>query len=179
MKACVLYRVLKVTLLLLLTLNAVHYAISDEPGTALDSVAWLGLLVLFELEAGWRACLQRRHALSMVLVWRYLAFALIAAAAWQYWLARDWLDLGNAVLWLGVVVMLEAQLRWPALNARRRGVALGVLAALYGGLLVFVALWAVEGDWFGVYDAVLWLLAFAVLERDVLRRRPGLVEVSQ
>lgn len=165
------YRLLKLILFILLTFNAIHYALGDEAGTAMDSIAWLVLLVLFELEAGYGAHLRAHRLLKLVLLLRYAAGAMLAVAAWQYGLSEDWLDLANALLWMGVVVMLEAQLRWPGLAARWQGVTLGVVITLYGGLLAMVALWVAEADWFSVYDAALWLMAFAVLERDVLKLR--------
>ncbi len=48
--------------------------------------------------------------------------------------------------------------------------AFGTAAALlYGGLAVMVGAWAWHGEWFDAYDALLWLIAFLVIEMDVLR----------
>jgi len=32
-----------------------------------------------------------------------------------------------------------------------------------------IPLWALRGEWFDAYDAVLWLIAFALIEKDALK----------
>ena len=41
-------------------------------------------------------------------------------------------------------------------------------ATLYTGLAVLVPIWGWRGEWFDAYDALLWLIAFATIEMDVL-----------
>jgi hypothetical protein len=76
----------------------------------------------------------------------------------------------NAVLWIAVVVLLEVELRWPALKARHRTAFNVAAAVLFGGLALLVILWAASGMWFDAYDAVLWLVAFAAIEVDLTKR---------
>ena len=77
----------------------------------------------------------------------------------------------NSALWIAVVLMLEAEVRWPQLVARARKACAVIAAALYTGLGVLVVAWAARGAWFDAYDAALWLIAFVTVEFDVMR--PG------
>jgi hypothetical protein len=68
-----------------------------------------------------------------------------------------------------VIVMLEFEVRFPRIVASRTQALLALAAGLYGGLALLVILWAWRGDWFDAYDALLWIIAFATIEMDVLR----------
>jgi hypothetical protein len=46
-------------------------------------------------------------------------------------------------------------------------------AALYTGLAAVIPVWAWRGEWFDAYDALLWLIAFATIEINVLRISQG------
>ena len=73
----------------------------------------------------------------------------------------------NSVLWIAVVILLEAEVRFPKLVSNARHAFAATAALLYGGLAVLVVLWAVNGLWFDAYDALLWLIAFATLELNI------------
>ncbi len=153
----------------LLLANALYFAWAGTRSEALDAAAWLVLLALFELEArraGWLAHGRRRAILRMT---RLVAAAGVIAAMLGYAFEDDVLDAVNSVLWIAVVILLEAEVRFPRLvsNARR---TFGAMAALlYSGLAVLVVLWAVNGLWFDAYDALLWLIAFATLELNLIK----------
>jgi hypothetical protein len=77
-------------------------------------------------------------------------------------------------LWLAVVVLLEIEVRFPGEITRFRHGFTAVAAALYAGLAILVLMWAWQGEWFDAYDALLWLVAFAAIEMDVVAAaRPG------
>jgi len=99
---------------------------------------------------------------------RLLAAAALTAAALGYFLAREWLDAANIGLWVGVVSLLELEVRRPDAVMRHRGGFVAATTALYAGLVGLVMTWLLRGEWFDAYDAALWLVAFATLEMGLL-----------
>lgn len=160
------HRWIKTALFALLVLNAVVYVGSGTFSEGLDSVAWLVLLALFELETGTEVA-PRRWA-AVIHGARLVAAMAIPTAAIGYFLGREWLDAINSALWIIVVVVLELQVRFPAAGAVHRAWGGAVLAALYLGLGVTAAAWLWRAEWFAAYDALLWLLAFVMIEINVL-----------
>ena len=107
---------------------------------------------------------------------RLCAGAAVLAAAVGYALETAWLDTLNAWLWLSVVVLLEAEVRFPLLVGRRRTSFVAATGVIYGALFVLVIVWAWRGDWLDAWDALLWLVAFFAIEMNVLgaeRERNG------
>ena len=88
-----------------------------------------------------------------------------------YTLEENVLDAVNSVLWIAVVILLEAEVRFPERVSKARHAFAATAALLYGGLAVLVVLWAVNGLWFDAYDALLWLIAFATIELEYHRKR--------
>lgn len=167
----------KVAIFALLTLNTAVFLASGTPSEALDSIAWLALLVLFELETGAIGRLRWRHAIPAIRAVRLAAVAALVAAMIGYLHEKAWLDTLNAGLWCAVVALLEFEVRRPAAWVRHRSFFAATAIALYSGLAAVVAAWLWQGEWFDAYDAALWLVAFATLEVDVLgfigKRRPA------
>ena len=155
---------------MLLAANTVYFAVFGTASKAIDAVAWLTLLVLFYVETARGERLSGRHAQLAVRTARLLAVAGVIAATIGYVFEDDVLDAVNAVLWIGVVVLLEVELRWPALIARHRTAFNVAAAVLFGGLALLVVLWTASAMWLDAYDAVLWLVAFAAIEVDLTRR---------
>lgn len=152
----------------LLTFNTVAFLASGTLSEALDSVAWLALLVLFEVETGHAAAPRGRRAIAAIHAVRLVATAALIAAMIGYVRAEEWLDVLNVGLWVAVVALLELEVRRPETVMRHRGTFSAAALALYGGLSGLVVAWWWRGDWFYAYDAALWLTAFATLEMDVL-----------
>ena len=100
---------------------------------------------------------------------RFAAIAAIIASAAGYTRQNEWLDLINIALWLLVVALIECELRLPQRVAHNRRLFTGVAVALYSAIALLIPLWALRGEWFDAYDAVLWLIAFALIERDALK----------
>ena len=96
------------------------------------------LLVLFEVETGFGAVGQHRGAAPVIHVIRFLAALAIAAAALGYLRDEAWLDAINAMLWIGVVALLEFEVRWPVAAATHRAAFLAVASALYAALAAVV-----------------------------------------
>lgn len=163
------YSLIKLAILVLLVLDAGIYASGDRPSAGLDAIAWLVLLLLFELEtelgARWRAS---RFA-SVVHVIRAAAILAIGSAALAFLQESAWLDAANSVLWIAVVLLLEFEVRFPRIVAHRPRLFQAAATALYSGLGGLVIVWAGRDEWLDAYDALLWLLAFAVIEMDMLR----------
>lgn len=153
----------------LLAGNTCYFAITGPWTKGLDSLAWFVLLMLFALETQDPAWLKRPHARGTLHSLRIAAAAGIALSTIGYVRERDWLDAINISLWMLVVALLECELRWTTLVAQRRRLFTAIAAVLYASIGALVPLWAWRGEWFDAYDAVLWLLAFALIEMDALK----------
>ena len=84
---------------------------------------------------------------------------------------RESLDAINSGLWIAVVVLLEIEVRRPRDVARFRPWFAAAAAMLYTALALLVLTWGWRGEWLDAYDALLWLVAFAIIEMDVLATR--------
>ena len=85
-----------------------------------------------------------------------------------YIIEGDALDALNTGLWIAVVCLLEFEVRRPQAVARARMAFVGFAGVIYGGLALLVFVWAWRGEWLDAYDALLWLIAFAAIEMDML-----------
>lgn len=171
----------KVAVFGLLACNAIIFARAGTAMEALDSIAWFVLLALFELETGFGAINRRPDAAIAVRATRLVAAVAVGVAAVGYVHDGAWLDAVNAWLWIGVVALLELEVRHPRAVAARRGAFTATAAVLYGGLAAVVLTWAWQREWFDAYDALLWLVAFATIEINVLgyARGAGIVARSR
>lgn len=160
------YPKFKIAIFALLVCNAVIYAFVDAPSAAVDAIAWLLLLALFEWETEFS---ERLSTTTTVHIARIAAIFAVGAATIAYGHEQAWLDFANSGLWIAVVVMLEYEVRFPHIVARHPGALMGIAAGLYGGLTVLVLIWASRGEWLDAYDAVLWIIAFVTIEMDMLR----------
>ena len=158
----------KAVLFLLLAANTAYFAIYETTSKGIDSAAWLTLFVLFEAETSFGVHLASARRKLVLRALRLVAAAGVIAASIGYVFEGNALDTVNSLLWIAVVVLLEAKLRFPRIAERCR-TAFGVAAAtLYGGLAVLVLAWAVRGMWIDAYDAALWLTAFVAIELDIV-----------
>jgi hypothetical protein len=168
------FRWFKVVVFALLAWNTLVFVSRGTFSEGLDSIAWLVLLALFELETG--AAPAPRKWAAVIHGARLVAAMAIPVAAVGYFLDREWLDTINSALWIAVVAILEIQVRFPAVAARYSVWRGAVVAGLYSGLGAVALVWLWRSDWFSAYDALLWLLAFVTIEINVLqvlRRRPA------
>jgi len=158
----------------LLALNAGIFLRSGTLSEGLDSIAWLTLLALFELETGFGHVLRAQSVIAAVHGVRLAALAAVGAAAAGFLYDKEWLSAANSGLWIAVVAFLELEIRRPAAVAVHRARFTAAAATLYSGLGALALVWLWRGEWFDAYDAALWLVAFATIEINVLRySRPG------
>jgi hypothetical protein len=165
----------KAALFALLACNTAYWMIGGTVSEALDAAAWLALLALFQLETGFKRGLA--HAARIIRMARIGAAIAVGAAALGYVNDHAWLDAINTGLWIGVVVLLEVELRRQEAVARHHASFAATAALLYAGLAALVVVWAWRGEWFDAYDALLWLAAFAMIEMDVLQLSRARVSV--
>ena len=89
------------------------------------------------------------------------------------WLAAT--DFINAAAWILVVLVLEVEVR-AVLSSNGEVVSVGRAIFLFKLLLYFILFtaavyWGFEGDLLDFWDAILWLFAFFVIERNVVSWR--------
>lgn len=167
------FEVFKWIVYALLAVDVALYARYGRLTELIDTAAWLVLLLLFEWETGgWRLPSRWLPLLHGV---RALAAVAIVVAVIGYALERVWLDFANEMVWLGVIALLELELRLPASAVRLHRLRRLVAAALYLALVGFLLTWAAMGfsdedpqaAWLDTWDALLWLVAFVVIELNV------------
>ena len=162
------YATFKLVVLGLLIANTAVYALSGTASEALDSGAWLALLVAFEMETGMRGRFAEGSLPAVLRGVRLVAAAAILAAGIGYVRDEEWIDAANAGLWIAVVALLEFEVRHGSYVSLHRPAFKALAAALYCGLSVVVLVWLWREEWLDAYDALLWLVAFATIEMNLL-----------
>src|SRR5450759_4349681 len=159
------YPKFKLAILVLLTLNAVIYAIVDTLTSAIDAWVWLVLLVLYELEANNVALLAKNtlHGIRNVLI------AVIVLVFVSYVHHREWLDVVNSALWFALIALLELEVRWPDKVSKYWHSYRLATVTIFAGLIAVVIAWAWQSTWLAVYDATLWIVAFSAIEMDIFQ----------
>ena len=163
----------KTIIFLLLAANAVWFALGQSPSKALDACAWLALLALFVWEADYGDRLSAGRGRLILRGARVVAAIGVMGAMVGYVFEDNALDTVNSIVWIAIVILLETELRFPAFAARMRYALSATAVILYGMLGVLVIVWALEGMWMDAYDAVLWLIAFAMLELAMTKHSAG------
>lgn len=158
--------VLRIAVFGLLTFNTAWYFHAGSTSKGIDAAAWLLLLGLFSVETQFAGRVGKIAVILRVL--RLIAAAGVCVAGVAYLVERNALDAINTALWIGVVILLECEVRYPQIVARRRPAFIAAAGVLYGSLAALVVIWGWRGEWFDAYDALLWLVAFAALETDVV-----------
>lgn len=162
------YRVLRAAVFALLCVNTAYYVAAASVSKGLDSAAWLVLLVLYSIETSNAALMNHRAAASALRAMRLLSALGVVVAGVGYIIEGDALDAVNTGLWIAVVCLLEFEVRRPQAVARSRAAFVTIAGVIYGGLALLVFVWAWRGEWLDAYDALLWLIAFAAIEMDML-----------
>jgi hypothetical protein len=166
------FRAFKWSVYGLLALNLGLFLLFETLVEALDSLGWLVLLGVFEWES---TTLGRpRSAGETAALWgaQAVGYAIVVLAWAGYAREGMWLDFANASLWLGVVLALAFDVRFPPGDAahlrahRARQAARGVL---YAGLFGLALWWTTAGELLNGFDAALWLLCFFAVEGNILR----------
>ena len=159
------YPIFKLAIVALLIVNVVIYALVDTVVSAVDALAWLVLLILYELEANGATPLAENslHKIRDVLI------VVIGLVFVSYVHDSEWLDVFNSALWFALIALLELEVRWPdKVFNYRQGYWLATVA-VFAGLLAMVIAWAWQSAWQDVYDAILWIVAFGSIEVDIFQ----------
>jgi hypothetical protein len=159
------YPKFKLAIVLLITFNAVIYAIVDTLISAVDTLAWLILLLLYELEANGAAPMAENmlHRIRNVLI------VVIVLVFISYIYDSEWLDVVNSALWFALIALLELEVRWPDKVFKYRQSYWLTTVTVFVGLIAMVIAWAWQSAWLDVYDATLWIVAFASIEMDIFQ----------
>ena len=163
------YHGFRILVIALLAGNTAYYLYAGTLSKGLDATAWLVLLALYMLETGFAGQIRTPRAASAMHAARFIAAAGVCIAGVVYLIERNNLDAVNTGLWIAVVLLLELEVRRPRDVARYRTWFTAVAAVLYTGLAAMVLAWGWRGDWFDAYDALLWLVAFAGIEMDLIK----------
>lgn len=159
------YPKFKLAIVLLLALNAVVYALVDTWTSAVDALVWLALLVMYELEANGAATLAEK-TLNKI---RDVLIAVIVLVFVSYVQDSEWLDVANSLLWFALIALLESEVRWPDIVFKYRQSYWLATVLVFTGLIAMVIIWAWQSAWLDVYDATLWIIAFASIEVDIFQ----------
>ncbi len=166
-----LFRVFKWSVYGLLTLNLGLFLLFETPVEALDSLGWLVLLGVLEWETSTLG--RPRSARERGALWaaQGVGYAIVLLAWAGYAREGMWLDFANASLWLGVVLALAFDVRFPPDAARLRAhrARQAVRGLLYAGLVALTLWWTAAGELLNGFDAALWLLCFFAIEGNILR----------
>ena len=166
------YSKFKLTIVLLIMLNAVIYVLADTLTNAVDALAWLSLLVLYELETYNVALIARiwLHRLRGFLI------VVIVLVFISYVHSGEWLDVVNSALWFTLIALLELEVHWSDKVFKYQQSYWWVTVAVFAGLIMVVVVWAWQSAWLDAYDATLWIIAFGAIEADIFqvlqRKRP-------
>lgn len=92
-----------------------------------------------------------------------------------------WVDVVNSGVWLGVVFVLEVDVRLQEAK-KLNGLALRISTfckvAFYSTLFLAAVYWGFKGDFVDFWDAFLWLVAFIFIERNLVEwRQESLAEI--
>lgn len=153
-----------------LACNTLYYIVAGRFSEALESVAWYALLILFIVETSQPRFLRMAWTRIALRGARLVATLAIATTAVLYVREKEWLDAANLMLWITVVTLLEVEVWRPAAMAANRRAFMLCAVALYSALAGLIVTWLVIGKWMNAWDASVWLVAFALLEMDLLRK---------
>ncbi len=169
-------RVFKWIVYSLLGINVALFLTQATAVEALDSLAWLALLLLFEWEShrphpgdqqDWQYLIIHNGRIAAYLV--ILSVALCYSAP-SFCVEHGSLDMWNAWTWIAVVLILEHDTHRP--SQIYSSLILSAKFLLYGALVLYAVCWGLTQGWLNFYDALLWILCFFVIELGVDRIVP-------
>ena len=165
------FRVFKWSVYGLLALNSVLFLLNETLVEALDSLGWLVLLGVLEWETSTLGRPRSARETAALCAAQGAGYAIVLLAWAGYAREGMWLDFANASLWLGVVLALAFDVRFPpdAANLRPHRARQAARGVLYAGLAALALWWAATGELLNGFDAALWLLCFFAVEGNILR----------
>jgi hypothetical protein len=174
-------KIVKIILYSLLALDVVLLLWNEPFHEALDSIGWIILLGAFEYESSsmheaYASVWEKRLLIGVQL----LAWGLVLYALVNYIRAGDWLDIANSVVWLLVCVAISYDVY---ANNHERALPLQVRNAikvsLYIALAGFAILWGLRGDPLDLFDSVLWIVCFLVIELNIFKAVPSFAPIAE
>jgi hypothetical protein len=155
----------------LLALNLGLFLLFETLVEALDSLGWLVLLGVLERETSTLGRPRSAGEMAALRAAQGAGYAVVVLAWAGYAREGMWLDFANASLWLGVVLALAFDVRFPPDAARLRAhrSRQAVRGVLYAGLIILALWWATAGELLNGFDAALWMLCFFAIEGNILR----------
>jgi hypothetical protein len=160
------FRLFRWSVFTLLGINVLLFFSAETVTEGLDSLAWLGLLLLFELEAreprgkGTHPLLHTGRGVAyLAIAWCAISYSLPGYVG-EY----GRLDSLNAWTWIAIVMLLELDVRAERAAAWGPRLRRAAKPPLYGALLVYALLWGLGSSWLDFYDALLWILCFFTIE---------------
>ena len=159
------YPKFKLTILALLTLNAIIYAMVDTFTNAVDASVWVMLLMLYELEINGSSLIAEKTVLRI----RTLLITVIAWVFISYVQQHEWLDVIHTTLWFALIALLELEVRWPDIVLKYYRHYWLATVIVFAGLIAIVVTFTWQTAWLEVYDAILWIIAFSSLEKDIFQ----------
>ena len=154
----------KLLILALLASNAVIYAIVDTLTTAIDAGTWLILLAIYELEANSNGFAVSESVLNKI---RTGLIAVIVLVFFSYLHDSEWLDVSNSLLWFGLIAVMELEVRWPDIVFKYANLFWLLTIGIFSGLIAMAGVWLWQQAWLDAYDALLWIVAFGLIEVDI------------
>lgn len=167
------YPLYKLAMVGLLTVNVLIFARLGTPTNTLDAFAWLVLLVVYEVQNHMVLSVDFLRRLQRL---RNVLIVVIMSVFLRYLQESEWLEVTNDILWFALIVLLETEVRWPDKVRQFRNSYWLATLTIFSGLIGMVLVWAWQSAWLDVYDACLWILAFASIEADILhilQRKPA------
>lgn len=156
----------KYILLALLTINVFIYAFQEKLIITLNAFAWLLLLIMFELEVVKQQLNQKYLNLHLL---RNILIGFIALLFFAFIYDNDWLEVINSLLWFLLIALMELEIRWTnKVQPFKRGLWITTVFTFIA-LLIIVFIWISRSAWLDAYDALLWIISFAVLDVDILK----------
>lgn len=160
----------------LLFFNMVLFFLNQTILEALDSLAWLALLLLLELETS-QMDKDYVSKLEQYLLQggRVIAYLLIVYSTYEYGTLdyieqHGFLDVINSVIWLSIAILIEYEIFYEKIFHQIAIKFLHFLKiGLYVGLFIVAFLWQVDGELLDFYDASLWIVCFFFIELNILQ----------
>jgi hypothetical protein len=157
---------LRLTIAILLTINAMFYALIDSFINTLDAFAWLGFLLSCELETATYVSPFREETLQKI---RNGLIILIVLLTFAYLFTGDLLGLLDSILWLGLVALLEFEIRAPQMMLENKKKYWLASLGVFSGLLIMLGIYAWNGSFLDAYNQFLWIFAFTLVEVDIFK----------
>ena len=157
---------LRLAIATLLTLNALLYAALESFVSTIDAFAWLALLLSFELEtAGLPPTIQEQSLHKL----RNALLIIIVLVTFAYLITGDVLNFANSILWIGLIALLEIEVRRPELVESHKNWYWLTSVFVFTGLVAMVVLSFWLGAILDGFNNLLWIIAFALVEVDLFR----------